>query len=292
MTLRILGEGAVTVIIDTALGMPSADWWPLQTELAQETRVITYDRAGYGDRPRASTPRTSAQIAQDLYQQLVEAGISGPYPLVGHSQGGLNLQYFARLFASQVAGVVLIDPRSPENHRFQSELSETIYAQSGVDKAGMLKMNGRLARWGLLRLLRPWVMQMIPFFYYRDMTPIVTQTMWAHFQRPALYQTALEEDRLAQGDQPERIGAFPPVPLRVICHTPQVIVDEIVKYAGLSEEDAWQVERLWRNLIADHLCLSGDSALIEADHSGHFIHLSQPELVINVIRDLLKSGGD
>jgi len=41
---------------------------------------------------------------------LVAAKVRGPYVLVGHSLGGLDVQLFADVYRRKVAGMVLVDP--------------------------------------------------------------------------------------------------------------------------------------------------------------------------------------
>jgi hypothetical protein len=73
----------------------------------------------------------------------------------------------------------------------------------------------------------------------------------------------------------------------VIYHTPQVIVDEIVKYGGLSVAQAWQVEKVWKSLIREYLTLSPRSEWITTIHASHFIHTDEPERVLTTARELL-----
>jgi pimeloyl-ACP methyl ester carboxylesterase len=47
---------------------------------------------------------------------LENAGEKGPFVLAGHSAGGLYVLNFARLYESEVAGVVLIDSMHPEQY--------------------------------------------------------------------------------------------------------------------------------------------------------------------------------
>lgn len=46
---RLTGEGTVTVLITQGVGLASAEWWPIQDTLSSRARVLTWDRAGYGD---------------------------------------------------------------------------------------------------------------------------------------------------------------------------------------------------------------------------------------------------
>jgi pimeloyl-ACP methyl ester carboxylesterase len=54
-------------------------------------------------------PRTSVRIADELRTALRNAGIAGPYILVGHAFGGDNVRVFADRYMSEVAGLVLVD---------------------------------------------------------------------------------------------------------------------------------------------------------------------------------------
>jgi pimeloyl-ACP methyl ester carboxylesterase len=54
-------------------------------------------------------PRTSIRIADELHAALHNAGIMGPYILVGHAFGGINMRAFAYRHMAEVAGLVLVD---------------------------------------------------------------------------------------------------------------------------------------------------------------------------------------
>jgi pimeloyl-ACP methyl ester carboxylesterase len=110
-------SGGPTVVIDAASGGWSLDWHHVQTELSTTTRIVTYDRAGYGWSERGPTPRTSWQVADELRSALEVAGIDGPYVLVGHSFGGHTVRLLADELSEDVAGVVLVDARQEDVHR-------------------------------------------------------------------------------------------------------------------------------------------------------------------------------
>ena len=90
--IRCTGRGRPTVVIDTGVGDTSERWQSFQAQVAQVTRVCTYDRAGYGASEPGPLPRHSQRAADELKQLLENAGVRGPYVLVGHSLGGLNAQ--------------------------------------------------------------------------------------------------------------------------------------------------------------------------------------------------------
>ncbi len=71
--------------------------------------TASYDRAGYAWSEPGPFPRTGRQIAYELHTALHNAGIKGPYIMVGQSYGGFLVRYFARYYRKEVAGLVLVD---------------------------------------------------------------------------------------------------------------------------------------------------------------------------------------
>ena len=113
--LRCTGHGSPTVVMDASLGADSSTWSAVEPLLARYTRVCVYDRAGLGRSDPGPVPRTSQTVVDELMTLLRIAGVPGPYVLVGHSVGGLNMQLFAREDGGRtVVGVVLVDATPAE----------------------------------------------------------------------------------------------------------------------------------------------------------------------------------
>lgn len=103
------GQGRPAVILETGLGAESGAWATVQAALARRTLVCRYDRAGRGGSEPASSPRSAADMVDDLRRLLDVAGIEAPYVLVGHSFGGLLMRLYAHSHPREVAGLVLVD---------------------------------------------------------------------------------------------------------------------------------------------------------------------------------------
>ena len=58
-------------------------------------------------------PRTGAEVVAELHDLLANAGVPGPYVLVGHSLGGLFNLLYARTHPDQVVGLVMVDATPP-----------------------------------------------------------------------------------------------------------------------------------------------------------------------------------
>jgi pimeloyl-ACP methyl ester carboxylesterase len=109
--IHCVGEGSPTVVLDAGLGGFSLDWSLVQPELAATTRVCAYDRAGYGWSDPSPQSRTPGQIVEELHTLLLNAGIEGPYMLVGHSAAGKHVRLYADRYPHDVVGMVLVDAR-------------------------------------------------------------------------------------------------------------------------------------------------------------------------------------
>lgn len=114
--LMVNGENNAkpTVILESGMAGLGILWHWVQTELAQEVRVITYDRAGFGWSEVSPNPRTVEDCARELHTALVNAGISGPYVLAGWSFGGLVVRAFTDLYPGEVVGLTMVDASHPD----------------------------------------------------------------------------------------------------------------------------------------------------------------------------------
>jgi pimeloyl-ACP methyl ester carboxylesterase len=107
--LYCTGVGSPTVILEAGLEGDHITWKEVQPEVAQFTRVCSYDRAGLARSDYGPTPRDAKNSAADLHTLLTKAGISAPYVLVGHSFGGLLIRRFAFDYPGEVEGLVFVD---------------------------------------------------------------------------------------------------------------------------------------------------------------------------------------
>ena len=107
--INCTGAGAPAVILESGFPGVSLDWVLVQPEVAKFTKVCSYDRAGFGWSGLGKQPRTANQIADDLGELLVAAGVAPPYVLTGHSVGGIYVRVFTMKHPDRVIGMVLVD---------------------------------------------------------------------------------------------------------------------------------------------------------------------------------------
>ena len=128
---RIEGRGPRTVILESGLGDTLDIWKDIQPRIADHcARTLAYTRAGYlGSDPANDGPRDAVTVVGELRAELAKRNIRPPYVLVGHSLGGLYMQYFARNFPSEVAGLVLVDSTHWNQHMDIDPIANSAYTR-------------------------------------------------------------------------------------------------------------------------------------------------------------------
>jgi pimeloyl-ACP methyl ester carboxylesterase len=104
--LYCIGAGSPTVVIVGA-GL-SFDWGLIQPEVAKLTQVCSYDHSGTAWSDSGPTDSCSLRVGE-VHAALKNAGIKGPYALVGHSHGALVARLYAGRYPDEVAGMVFVD---------------------------------------------------------------------------------------------------------------------------------------------------------------------------------------
>lgn len=151
MHLNCQGDGEPTIILDAGLGGWSIDFADLQPILADQGRVCSYDRAGYGWSDLATGERNAQIIADDMIALLDAAAITDPVILVGFSFSGLHTRLIAIQHPERVQGLILLDPALESDN---SLYDETLLRQQ-QSLVGLYGFFGSLAEVGVVRLLNP-----------------------------------------------------------------------------------------------------------------------------------------
>jgi pimeloyl-ACP methyl ester carboxylesterase len=272
--LYCTGEGgAPTVVMDSGLGGTVLDWQLVQPEVAQFARVCTYDRAGMGWSERGGQPRTSQQVVEELHALLSNAGVEGPYVLIGHSLGGVNMQLFASHYPDEVAGMVLVDSAL-------SDLEVLPLTESLQPSPVSIKI---LATIGVTRL---------PYTLWGE-TPGNTSAELKDEQAAItshakdVYEIA-DESALLEESFKQQLATPVPLgdkPLIVLTAGPLQLAD-----TSLSEEQIEQLNEAHNRTQAALTQGSQNAEQIIAEDSGHYIQVEQPDLVIEAIRRVVEAA--
>jgi pimeloyl-ACP methyl ester carboxylesterase len=275
-----------TVVMDAGLGGFSLDWAWVQPEVAEFARACVYDRAGYAWSDTGPTPRTSRQIAAELHALLANAGVEPPYVLVGQSFGGLNVRLYAIQHPDETAGVVLVDATPGELYDALSPALAEYQADADRGQLVLFRVLTILARHGALRLgVR--LVGTEPLTFLEDYPPGVRPAIVAlAFARTHYYDTIVAElDTFAESTtQIPASGSDPDVPY-------VVIVRGLSEAGPASPEMDKQLEEVWQRLQAELAESLPNARLVVAEESGHVVHFSQPDVVVDAIREVVEQEG-
>jgi pimeloyl-ACP methyl ester carboxylesterase len=265
------GVDQPVVVIEAGSGSASPDWVLVQPEIAKFARACTYDRAGLGWSEVGLEPRSSQQYAFELHTLLEKAGEGPPYILVAHSYGGHTVRIYTQEHPEEVVGMVLVDARLPTDEIPTASMS-----------SGALKLWEFLARCGFFRLagkqaasvMAPAILENIPDY------PI--PIMWA----PKFFENSrLQSEKTAESDKQVReTGPFGDLPLAVI--VPEI--PDMV--SGLPPDEMAAAEALTQAGQRELANLSTNSQFLIAEGSGHNIPVENPDIIIDVVREIMSAS--
>ncbi len=261
MHLVCTGQGSPTVVLDSGLSNSWLHWYKVQPEVARFARVCSYDRAGLGWSEPRPGPRTSQAVAKELHTLLRNAGIEPPFVLVGHSMGGLNMQMYASLYRSEVAGMVLVD----SVHGDQRIVFAADYKRGSDYWTGVMKRNLLLMPFGIPRLLG-WCGTALPA-KRAELRAFDCTSQQIHGW------LAEEGGSEASSDQVRATGPLGDLPLVVISRGP-------------SNPAQKQFLPGWYKLQDSLAHRSTRGRRIVAEGAGHDIHLDRPDVVVAAIREV------
>jgi pimeloyl-ACP methyl ester carboxylesterase len=251
--INCAGTGSPTVVLEAGFPGSSLDWSLVQPAVAQFTRVCSYDRAGFGWSRQGPLPRSSSRIAEELRALLSTAQIPGPYLLAGHSMGGLYVRAFARKFPEAVAGLVLIDG----THEDQWDYEPRRYWEPTTFQSIRLKQP---------EVARP------------QAVASVLKEMWASDQ----WKTAERAERVAIkitiAEAQKESKRLPVVPLVVLSAGEEIGWTENAAIAALK----------WQQLQREMAAFSPLGKWRPVPGANHYIHLSQPTVVADAIREAVQ----
>jgi pimeloyl-ACP methyl ester carboxylesterase len=276
---HVEGAGSPVVVLDSALAGTSLSWYEVQPRVAAFSRVVSYDRGGFGWSDRPGAPRRVDQFVAELRSGLARAGLEPPYVLVGHSYGGWVARLFASRHPNEVAGMVLVDVPHPSE-----------WAQPGEEQQRRVARGVRLSRRAAL---------LAPFGFTRLLFRIASKGVPLGDGAPS------ERGRIATllGKVPEKLRG----PIRsfwVQRRTLEALaslIEEAPASARLVEAETKPLGAMplavlsASNPSAERLrdqervrSLSSRGRHEIAKGSGHWIPLDEPGLIVNAIREVVE----
>ena len=277
------GRGTPTVVLDSALAGSSLSWSEIQPRLAELTRVVSYDRAGFGWSDASPAPRTVDNMVEELDQLLANADVEAPYVLVGHSYGGWIVELYASRHRNNVAGLVLVDAPHPREWMDPDRLQTKRVARG----ARLARRVAWCARFGLMRLM--FLLERVGVGGFSEhgsvaellgKTPVAIRSqLRAFWVQPSTLEALASQIENAPAsatevfakvfDETSHYGDYGDMPLVVLT---------------AANPDA---QRLEDQLQTTALSRAGRHVV--ARRSGHWIPLEEPDLIVDAVRDVVSS---
>lgn len=261
----ITGAGRPVVVLEAGLSGSRVNWAQVIDELAPETCVLTYDRAGYG-RSDATKPAPD-QAVDDLRAVLDDASVVEPIVLAGHSWGGVIARLFTAAHPERVAALVLLDATHENLPGAASRLVRAVNVAAAWVLARQAK-SGRLSRTlsaGRGRLAR------LPALVPEEHRPALVE----HLTDVRTWeQTAREATSVRRFLQAVRSSPAPPVPVTALVG------------GGTSKVREARSRRQVRSVYEEWLGPEHVRVVPEADH---MLPLEAPHAVAQCITDVLRA---
>jgi pimeloyl-ACP methyl ester carboxylesterase len=276
--LYIVGEASPTIVLDHSLG--GVEGYFLAEELSKLARVCIYDRAGYGWSDHSPYPRSSHQIVKELDTLLVQAEIVPPYILVGNSFGSYNVRLYAHLFPQKVVGIVLTDALHEIGMLKMSVPLQALklFFISGFMMSILGSMLGiiRLLRvFGLFELLKPELRR-----FSQDSLNWVKRSFCRSKHWITMSREMMNLGKSArQVSVAKHLGTVPIVSIKASSFFKPSFWTIFIPLKGANE--------LREKMHAELCNLSTNFLQVEANQSGHFVWIDQPNVIVNAVKIVL-----
>jgi pimeloyl-ACP methyl ester carboxylesterase len=245
--LYCLGSGDPTVVI-TGAGY-SFDWSLVQPEVAKFTQVCAYDHSGVAWSDSGPTDTCSLRV-KEIRLALKNAGITGPYILVGHSLGALVSRLYASTYEADVAGMVIVE-HAVAPILAKSKAPGPVFPQDQIPTAVMKPDLNT----GFEKLPE----QDYQLHVWANSQPRVSDVMKRNLQ---ITRECIGDVDLATQNRANPMGAKP----------------LIVVSAQATE------------FLHALLGISSNSKQVIAANSGHYVMVDRPDVVIGAIREVVEAA--
>ncbi len=287
--IDVEGKGSPAVIFIAGSQAFSFDWSLVAPSVSAITQTVTYDRPALAWSDPGPLPRTFEQDVYELHELLQRAGVHSPYVLVGHSLGGIIARKFEKKYAGEVKGLVLVDATSENatlfiNNKIQrlrllsqgrvipsvkTQVDTFTKVPTQKDMDDFLKMVGepkidspfdKLPQ--KFQQARVWAMKQPKFlladngaYWAEEFEAMYNDSTYSLNNKPLFVLTS------GQNNYPKELG--------------DSVRNELIK-GKLSDQEKMAA-------------LSSNSKHIVTTKSPHEIHLTEPDLVVNAVKNVIES---
>ncbi|KAK7751096.1 hypothetical protein SLS62_006925 [Diatrype stigma] len=273
------------VLFISGVASDALNWQAVVRQLLP-VRSYTYDRSGYRNSESSPLAPSAENIALELSQLIGMAPIPNPLVLVGHSWAGVLIHEFIALKGTdQISGVVFVDANH-ETAPLVMDVNDPILwtVAAGVDpySAWGVEAGHKLTQeeWALFRAAQA-----------TDKYKLIAEKEDLEQYRPSfetLRKKELSKKQPLLGDKPVYVIGG------VRSRDWSGLYQAGVAKGNGTEEQRSYVEELIRGvdeknqrLQKEFLKVSTKSELVFATKSGHFVQLTEPEVVVGGVKWVL-----
>jgi len=271
MHLYCTGSGSPTIVLEAGWGVssPVVGWDNIQPDLAQITRVCSYDRAGLGWSEPQPGAGDADHVAANLHELLAQAGVTGPIVLMSHSWGGIYVRDYVTRYPANIEGLILMDSSTPDQ-------TKRVEAVTGPQNSPHIALIIRIVRFaysaGIPRLFG--MCKPVAGWEASAGRELGEDQCRSHFD-------ALENEYFnfdASSEETLHTGPFGDLTILIVSHDPA---------AGIGPNEPPEVrklEPLYAQMQEELKQLSTHSLRIIAKGSEHEVHTDRKELVLSLVR--------
>ncbi|KAE8380309.1 Alpha/Beta hydrolase protein [Aspergillus bertholletiae] len=276
----------LVILFISGVASDTLNWQPVVRLLGPSLRSYTYDRSGYNNSESSPLTSSAENVALELSLLIEKAFIANPLILVGHSWAGILIhEYIALKGTDQIAGLVLVDANH-ETAPLVIDVNDPILwtVAAGVEP---------YFAWGVeaAHKLTPeeWVA-------FRAAESTEKFKLIGCKEEVKNYRPSFEALRKKELKQP-LVGDKP---VYVIVGTRSRDWSGLYK-AGVAKGNGTEEQRSYvrgvietvdaknERLMKEFLKLSTKSELVLTTESGHFVQMTQPEIVVGGVAWVLQN---
>ncbi len=294
MRLDCRGAGSPIVVLEAGAESSAITWGRIPEDVAQFTRVCSYDRPGYGWSDPVREELVPQRVAEMLHDLLAQAGEQPPYLMVAHSMGGVYARTFTAAYPGDVVGMVLVDT----SHENQTVLmNQLIPAEIRESPKFTESTNAQLTTLKLLRIAEP--IGLLRAFKILDTAAANLHlpdekkgAYLAESYRTGYFDAYMREvDMMGayfeQGGKPSSLGNIPLIVLSAELNTQRLAEQYPPSLRAQLSTDILQQQVDAMSGLQDELAgLSTRGKRIIVPGTGHFIQLDAPQVVTDAIREV------
>lgn len=274
------------ILFVSGVASDTLNWQAVVRLLSSSLRSYTYDRSGFGKSESSPLVPSAEHIALELSLLIKKASITNPLIIVGHSWAGVIIHEFIALKGTdQIAGLVLVDA----NH-------ETMPLAMDVDDPTLWTILAEgvepYSAWGV------------------EAEHKLTQDEWNAFRAA---ETTDKYELIAGKESEQYKPSFETLRKKELSKKQPLLGNKpvyvirgmrsrdwsrlykagVAKGNGTEEQRSYvrdlieTVDEKTNGLMKEFLKLSTKSELFSATESGHFVQMTQPDVVVDGVRWIL-----